>query len=73
MINRETSLEVTIYYFLFPKSYIMLPFHFNFHDLFFFSSELKQRKYSRNIALILNDHDRKEAELFIHGGHKTKK
>ena len=52
MINRETSLEVTIYYFSFPKSCIMIPFHFNFHDLFF-SSELKQHKYSRNIALIL--------------------
>lgn len=72
MINRETSLEVTIYYFSFPKSCIMIPFHLNFHDLFF-SSELKQHKYSRNIALILNDHDRKEAELFIDGGHKTQK
>lgn len=66
MINRETSLEVTIYYFSFPKSCIMIPFHFNFHDLFF-SSELKLNE------LKLNDHDRKEAELFIDGGHKTQK
>lgn len=35
MTNKETSLEVTIYYFSFFRSFIMIPIHLNSHDLSF--------------------------------------